>query len=142
MKFSFLAAAMLITTLSFSQNKITETSIEVDGLCGMCEERIENAAYIKGVKKADWDRESHLLFLTFNNQQTSLEQITKSINEAGHDVAEHPATDEQYANIHGCCQYRDAELRASHGLGEPLCTPGETAKQHEDHDPHAGHNHQ
>ena len=52
------------------QSKYNTTTLEVDGLCGMCEERIENAAYIKGVKKADWSQETHLLELVHHAEHT------------------------------------------------------------------------
>jgi mercuric ion binding protein len=54
--------------------------------------------------------------LAFRNDKVSKEEIIASINEAGHDVKDHLATDEQYANIHGCCKFRDAEQRKAHGL--------------------------
>ena len=133
---SIISAIVLAFAMSANgQSKITETTIEVDGLCGMCEERIENAAYIKGVKKADWSQETHQLDLIFRSDKTTLTEIIAAINEVGHDVKDHLATDEQYANIHGCCRFRDADLRASHGLGDPLCKPGET---HEEHHAHGG----
>jgi len=109
--------------------------LEVDGLCGMCKERIENAAYITGVKQVNWDRETHELALVFRNDKVTEAEIIASINTAGHDVKGHLASDEQYANIHGCCKYRDAELRSSHGLGDPLCKPSES---HEEHHAHGG----
>lgn len=105
-----------------AQSTIKSTSLEVDGLCGMCKERIENAAYIKGVKHVNWDKETHQLDLVFRNDKVSKEDIIASINEAGHDVKGAIASSEQYANIHGCCRYREGELRAKHGLGDALCT--------------------
>ena len=117
-----LLAVVAFTFNSTAQSKITETSIEVDGLCGMCKQRIENAAYLPGVKKVNWDKKSHQLDLTFRNDKVSKEEIIASINEAGHDVKGAIASDEQYANIHGCCRYRDEGLRANHGLGDALCT--------------------
>ena len=113
---------LAISTSMSAQSKITSTSIEVDGLCGMCKERIENAAYIKGVKQVNWDKETHQLDLVFRNDKVSKEDIIASINEAGHDVKGAIASSEQYANIHGCCRYREGELRAKHGLGDALCT--------------------
>lgn len=117
-----LLAVVAMTFNSTAQSKITETSIEVDGLCGMCKQRIENAAYLPGVKKVNWDKETHQLDLVFRNDKVSKEEIIASINEAGHDVKGALATDEQYANIHSCCRFRDEGLRANHGLGETLCT--------------------
>lgn len=120
--FLTLLAVVSMTFNSAAQSKITETSIEVDGLCGMCKERIENAAYLPGVKKVNWDKETHQLDLVFRNDKISKEEIIASINAAGHDVKGALASDEQYANIHGCCRFRDPGQRAKHGLGEALCT--------------------
>ena len=128
MKSLLLSIALCSAFALGAQNKFTEISIEVDGLCGMCEERIENAAYIQGVKKADWSQETHMLDLIYNSSKLDESAIIAAINEVGHDVKNHPATDEQYANIHGCCRFRDPDQRAKHGLDEqPLCTPVETS---------------
>ena len=130
MKSFFLSIALCSAFALGAQNKFKEISIEVDGLCGMCEERIENAAYIQGVKKADWSQETHLLELIYNSSKVDEAAIISAINEVGHDVKNHPATDEQYANIHGCCRFRDPDQRAKHGLDDPLCKPGEAQEEH------------
>ena len=118
-----LLAVVAFTFNSTAQSKITETSFEVDGLCGMCKQRIENAAYLPGVKKVNWDKETHQLDLVFRTDKVSKDEIIASINEAGHDVKGSLASDEQYANIHGCCRFRDPAQRASHGLeSTPMCT--------------------
>jgi copper chaperone CopZ len=130
--FFFLMALFSAIGLS-GQSKFTTTSIEVDGLCGMCEKRIENAAYIQGVKKADWSQETHKLDLIYISSKVTQADIIAAINEVGHDVESHPATDEQYANIHGCCRFRDPNQRAKHGLGDALCKPSETHEAHNEH---------
>ena len=119
-----LIAAVLITLSGSSQSKITKIVLEVDGLCGMCKERIENAAYLAGVKQVNWDKATHELDVVFRNDKVSEEQIIASINNAGHDVKGSLASAEQYAKIHGCCRFRDSDLRSKHGLGlgEALCT--------------------
>ena len=123
---SLVFSLALLSAINLSgQSKFTTTSIEVDGLCGMCEKRIENAAYIQGVKKADWSQETHMLDLIYNSSKVEQSEIIAAINEVGHDVKDHPASDKQYANVHGCCRFRDPDQRAKHGLGEPLCNPGE-----------------
>lgn len=127
-----LAAFTLMTTLAAGQSKTTKTTFEVDGLCGMCKERIENAAYIKGVKQVNWDRETHELSVVFRNDKVTEADIIASINNAGHDVKGHLATDEQYANIHGCCRYRDSDLRAGHNLGTSLCEQEKSAPESSD----------
>ena len=125
---SFLFSLTLLSVISLSgQSKFSTISIEVDGLCAMCEKRIENAAYIQGVKKADWSQDTHMLDLIYNGSKVGQSEIIAAINQVGHDVKDHPASDKQYANVHGCCRFRDPEQRAKHGLGEPLCTPIETS---------------
>jgi len=126
---SFVFSLALLSAISLNgQSKFSSVSIEVDGLCGMCEKRIENAAYIQGVKKADWSQETHMLDLIYNSSKVEQSDIVAAINEVGHDVKDHPASDEQYANVHGCCRFRDPDQRAKHGLDEqPLCTPVETS---------------
>ncbi|MDC0615197.1 ATPase [Schleiferiaceae bacterium] len=135
MKSLVCSLALLSAIVLNGQSKYNTTTLEVDGLCGMCEERIENAAYILGVKEADWSQETHLLELIYNSSKVDEAAIIAAINEVGHDVKNHPATDEQYANIHGCCRFRDPDQRAKHGLDDPLCKPGET---HEEHHAHGG----
>lgn len=127
MKSLIFSLALLSVIGLNGQSKFNTTSIEVDGLCGMCEKRIENAAYIQGVKKADWSQETHLLELIYNSSKVDEAAIIAAINEVGHDVKNHPASNKQYANVHGCCRFRDPDQRAKHGLGEPLCTPNETS---------------
>ena len=116
-----LIAAVLITLSATAQSKITKIILEVDGLCGMCKERIENAAYLTGVKQVNWDKTTHELDVVFRNDKVSEEEIIASINSAGHDVKGSLASAEQYAKIHGCCRFRDSDLRSKHGLGEALC---------------------
>lgn len=117
-----LIAAVLITLSGTAQSKITKIVLEVDGLCGMCKERIENAAYLTGVKQVNWDKATHELDVVFRNDKVSEEQIIASINNAGHDVKGSLASAEQYKQIHSCCRFRDSDLRSKHGLGEAPCT--------------------
>lgn len=119
---SALLLLLAFTLSSHGQSKLTTAFIEVDGLCGMCKKRIENAAYLPGVKKVNWDKATHELEVVFRNDKVSEEKIIASINNAGHDVKGSLASAEQYEQIHGCCRFRDSDLRSKHGLGESLCT--------------------
>ena len=85
-------------------------SFTVNGICGMCKDRIENAAYIKGVKKATWDKEEQTLTVIYKPGKVTLDQIGKSLCEAGHDNQYATCTEEQYLRVHKCCRYRDQEV--------------------------------
>ncbi|WCO02259.1 heavy-metal-associated domain-containing protein [Psychroserpens ponticola] len=106
---------MLVSIASFAQNKNAKASLEVDGVCLMCKERIEKAAIrTKGVKSAIWSVETHELKLIYDERKTSLDAITKSIVAVGHDTKEVKATDEAYNSVHPCCKYRDEEVQDDH----------------------------
>ena len=88
------------------KNKNAKHEVEVNGICGMCEKRIEKASYaVKGVKMAKWDAESKKLNLILDERKTSLLDVEKAVAEVGHDTKNIKATDESYANLHGCCKY-------------------------------------
>lgn len=107
--------ALLITTVTFAQNKNERASLEVDGVCLMCKKRIEKASLnTKGVKSAIWNVESHELKLIFDERKTDLETIQKSIVAVGHDTKELKASDEAYSTVHPCCKYRDEEVVGDH----------------------------
>ena len=115
MKKIVLALTLLIGTVTFAQNKNAKATIEVDGVCNMCKERIEKAAIkAKGVKIANWDVNTHELKLIYDERKTSLTKIQKSIAEVGHDTKEIKATDEAYHSLHSCCLYRDEVVRDDH----------------------------
>lgn len=115
MKKIILVLTVLITTVTFAQNKNAKASLEVDGVCLMCKERIEKAAIrTKGVKSAIWNVETHELKLIYDERKTDLDVIRKKITEVGHDTKELKATDEAYATVHPCCKYRDEEVVGDH----------------------------
>ena len=116
MKTIFLSLTLLsITTISFAQNKNAKTSIEVDGVCMMCKNRIEKASLkTKGVKSAVWNVESHELKLIFDENKTDLTTIQKNIAAVGHDTQKLKATDEAYDSVHPCCKYREDAVVEEH----------------------------
>ena len=78
---------LMFTTVVFAQNKNAKAILEVDGVCGMCKERIEKAAIrTKGVKSAIWNVETHELKLIFDERKTNTEVISKNLAAVGHDT--------------------------------------------------------
>lgn len=94
-------------TVAQSDNKKIKTeTIEVAGTCGMCKKRIEKAAYVNGVKRVDWNKETKVLEVTYNPKIISLEDISKKVAGAGHDANGVKADDETYHKLPNCCAYR------------------------------------
>ena len=106
---------LFIGLTSFAQNKNARASLEVDGVCLMCKERIEKACITtKGVKSAVWNVETHELKLIYDERKTELKTIQENILAVGHDNEELVATDEAYNSVHTCCKYRDEEVQEDH----------------------------
>ncbi|MBN1183177.1 MAG: heavy-metal-associated domain-containing protein [Bacteroidales bacterium] len=88
-------------------NSIDTLNFQVSGVCNSCKARIENAALIKGVKQANWNKETQMLTVVFNSTKTTEDNIHKSIADAGHDTEKIKASDEAYSKLPKCCAYRD-----------------------------------
>jgi mercuric ion binding protein len=100
--------SMLGLNAACAQNKkIITQEIPVEGVCNMCQKRIENAALIKGVKTAKWDNTTGLLTVIYTSAKTSDSTICASIALAGHDTKLVKATEENYSKLPDCCAYRD-----------------------------------
>lgn len=82
----------------------TET-FQVSGNCDMCKARIEKAAKIDGVSRADWDAKSKVLSVTYDPAKTNMDLIGKKIAAVGHDNGKVKASDKAYAALPGCCKY-------------------------------------
>ncbi|HRX11011.1 MAG TPA: cation transporter [Draconibacterium sp.] len=115
-----LAALFMMGAVSVFAGNKTE-KIEVKGNCGMCESRIEKAVKaVDGVSKADWDKETKKLEVTFDDTKTNLDKIEVAVAKVGHDAPHHKASTEVYNKLPDCCKYDRASAEA---------------------DPHAGHKH-
>ena len=114
MKTNFLLVVMILFfCISFSQTK--SQMIFVDGVCGMCEKRIEsNCLATKGIKMADWNKENRMLKVIFNEKKISLDEIHKKVASIGHDTKLETATDKAYNKLDMCCKYRDEEVVKNH----------------------------
>ena len=98
-----LGITLCIYSFTFAQT--IEQQYLVNGACGMCKTRIEASAKKSGVTFADWDNETQILKVKFENNTTSKEQILKKIAEVGHDNELFRADDQIYKNLPGCCLY-------------------------------------
>lgn len=101
---SLVALFMLGAVAVFAGNKTEK--IEVKGNCGMCEKRIEKAALsLDGVSKADWNKETKKIEVTFDDTKTSLDKVEIAIAKVGHDTPHHKAKAKVYDELPGCCHY-------------------------------------
>lgn len=89
-----------------AQIKNTRTaSLRIDGDCGMCEKRIEDAGNVKNVARVSWDPDTKQATIAFDSTRTNLDAILKRISLAGYDTPNYLAPDAAYAQLPSCCQY-------------------------------------
>ncbi len=116
MKYTFFFSALLALLLCQPNTTSAQTTasattgmttkFKVYGNCGMCEKRIEKAAKkVKGVNSADWDVDTQILTVNFNEAKVKPSKIQKAVAAVGHDTETVRAKDKTYAKLPGCCQY-------------------------------------
>ncbi len=94
------------------KNSVTAT-FKVSGNCGMCEKTIETAVNKKGLVISDWNADTKLLTVTYNNKKTSVDEILKRVAYSGYDNEKYMAPDAAYSGLHGCCKYERSGLDAA-----------------------------
>lgn len=110
----FIASAVSAQTPKANNGKGNKTgntaaTLTVQGECGMCKRRIEEAAAKAGAKKPVWDEKTQTLSFTYNSNKLTKEAIGKAIAAVGHDNEIQRADDAVYNKLHGCCHYRDSK---------------------------------
>jgi periplasmic mercuric ion binding protein len=108
----FIAVAILAATTSVfsyaqtSQKVSTKTeTFKVSGKCEMCKSKIEKAAQMEGVSKAEWNIDSKVMTLAYNPSKVTSDAVQKSIAAVGYDTEKFKATDAAYKGLPACCQY-------------------------------------
>lgn len=95
----------IIASGSAQTNGDQTISFKVYGVCDDCKQRIELAAMdSKGVKKAEWDKQSNVLVLVGSEKMTK-EKVAMSIAKAGYKSDIMAADPKGYAKLPTCCQY-------------------------------------
>ena len=97
---------LLLSIGAFAQNDIRTDSFKVEGNCNMCKKRIEEAAFVKGVKHVDWNKETHQLTVIYRSSKTTTEAVAKSIAKAGHSSQIVAANEKDYQSLPDCCHYK------------------------------------
>ncbi len=110
---SMASTTTIAENLSIKIHDDKETnSFKVYGNCGMCKKTIEGALKdVKGIDKADWNRETKMIEVVYHTHDISLDEIKKKIAEVGYDTKEFRATEKIYNNLPGCCQYERPEAK-------------------------------
>ena len=120
MKTKLVSIVMLMSLSSLTLFAGSEKSekFKVGGKCGMCETRIEKAAKsVDGVSAADWNKETKMIEVSFDDSETNIEKVHEAIANVGHDTEMVRADDETYGNLPSCCKYERMTYEASDSSG-------------------------
>ena len=100
------ATVMLLSTSINAQIKNAKTeTVKVYGNCGMCKTKIEKAGNLKNIAKVDWNADTKMATLTYDDTKTNQDEILKSIALVGYDSEKFLAPADVYSKLPGCCQY-------------------------------------
>jgi mercuric ion binding protein len=88
-----------------THNGETTSTFKVWGNCEMCKETIEGSLKADGIIKADWNVDSKIMTVVYEESKISLDQIQKKIAAVGYDNEKYKGDDKAYNELAGCCQY-------------------------------------
>jgi mercuric ion binding protein len=108
MKTLLISAIMFLSAYAFGQTVETKTFV-VKGNCHDCQDRIENAADIKGVKLLKWDSHTKVATATFDPGKVTLLKIEEAIAATGYDAGDVKGDAKAYAKLPKCCKYKDGK---------------------------------
>lgn len=131
-----IAVLVLLSAISNAQIKNAKTeTVKVYGNCGMCKTKIEKAGNLKNIAQVDWNEDTKMATLTYDESKTNQDEILKRIALVGYDSDKFLAPADVYSKLPGCCQY-DREAKV------PVKTPikvdaisGETILVEDNHNP-------
>jgi mercuric ion binding protein len=97
MKKLFLAL-LVMSTIAVTAKTVTQKFM-VKGQCGECKERIEKALDIPGVSFAEWNKDSKMLTVRFNDRKVSEDDLHTLISNLGYATSKLPANKDSQAKL-------------------------------------------
>jgi copper chaperone CopZ len=89
--------------------EVKTAEFKVQGNCEQCKKRIENAAFIKGVKSTSWDETTKMLKVVYRTDKVSEMQIQEAVAKSGHETEKVAVDKTAYAGLPDCCKYKDKD---------------------------------
>jgi len=137
-----IAGSALLSSCAAQMKNTRTVALRIDGDCGMCEKRIEDAGDVKNVAQVNWDPDTKQATIAFDSTRTNLDAILKRISLAGYDTPNYLAPDAAYAQLPSCCQYertmKHAVMSPQSDATPPVAGNGEAMDEHAMH--HDEHN--
>jgi mercuric ion binding protein len=93
-------------TMKTEKASVSMTTFGVRGNCNMCKSTIEKAANsVKGVSKANWNKDKKMMMVSFDSSKTNELKIQKAVASSGYDTEKVKGNLDAYSGLPGCCKY-------------------------------------
>lgn len=116
-------ALLLSFTATYAQIKNAKTeTVKIYGNCDMCKNTIEKAGNFKNIANVDWNVDTKMATLTYNESKTDKNEILKRIALSGYDSDSFLAPESVYSNLPGCCQYERTAKIPVQSISQPELT--------------------
>lgn len=96
-------ALLMVSSIAMYAKTITKT-FQVKGECGLCKEKIETALDIPGVSFAEWNKETKMLTVRYNDKKVSEDDIHTTISNLGYATNKVAANANSQSKLDKCCQ--------------------------------------
>lgn len=107
MKVIYLLASLIFIVSACGSKNNAQLDFKVLGNCSMCEKNIETALKDQpGIQSADWNVDTKMLSVKYDSTKTNAGDIYKKVAATGYDSEKSKGSDEAYAKLHECCQYK------------------------------------
>jgi len=94
---SILLISVSLNSCGSSSANTTKT-FKVWGNCEMCKETIEGSLKVDGIESADWNVDSKIITVSFDDKKISLAAV-------GYDNEKYKGDDKAYNELPECCMY-------------------------------------
>ena len=91
------------------KKEVRTIEFQVKGNCDQCKKRIENAAYIKGVKSTYWNEEKQSLKVIYRTDKVTELEIHQAVAKSGHQTNMVEVDKKAYQELPECCKYQDKD---------------------------------
>ena len=106
-KKALMAITILLSAISFGApiKNAKTVNTKIYGNCLMCKTAIEKAGNIKNIASVNWDENTKIAAITYDQKKTNQDEILKRIALAGYDSEQFLSPGDAYAKLPKCCQY-------------------------------------
>ncbi len=105
---------IVIVAMSTTSLEAKEGKVKVNGICGMCKNKIEKTAKaIKGVRTAVWDAKTRDLTVNYNEKLTDIDRISEAVAKIGYDAGDIKANKDARAKLPNCCKNENNATHSS-----------------------------